>query len=70
MILRLAVSVEHRLERETDGRTDTRRQLIPAVASVARVKTVDHRRSEGIPDGRRQTTVGRVCEIGAFLSEE
>jgi len=40
MILRLAVSVEHR--RVTDGRTDrqtdTRRQLIPALASVARVK--------------------------------
>ena len=40
MILRLAVSVEHR--RVTDGRTDRRRdirrQLIPALASVARVK--------------------------------
>jgi len=38
MILPLAVSVEHRLV--TDGRTDTRRQRIPALASVARVKTV------------------------------
>jgi len=40
--LRLAVSVEHRLV--TDGRTDrqkdTRRQLIPALASVAR--TIHH----------------------------
>jgi len=36
VILRLAVSVEHRLV--TDRQTDTRRQLIPALASVARVK--------------------------------
>jgi len=38
--IRLAVSVEHRLVtyRQTDGRTDSRRQLIPALASVARVK--------------------------------
>ena len=42
MILRLAASVEHRLvtDRRTDRRTDTRRQLIPALSSVARVKTV------------------------------
>jgi len=36
VILRLAVSVEHRLM--TERRTDTRRQLIPALASVARVQ--------------------------------
>ena len=36
VILRLAVSVEHRLV--TDGQTDTWRQLIPALAGVARVK--------------------------------
>jgi len=36
VILRLAVSVEQGLV--TDGQTDTRRQLIPALASVARVK--------------------------------
>ena len=44
VILRLAVSVEHRLVTDgwTDGHTDrltyTRRQLIPALASVAQVK--------------------------------
>ena len=38
VILRLAVSVEHRLV--TDGRTDTRRQLIPAIAIVARVNII------------------------------
>ena len=43
MILRLSVSVEHRLV--TDGRTDTRRQLIPALASVARVETVECKKS-------------------------
>ena len=37
MILLLAVLVEHRLV--TDRQTDTRRQLIPALASVALVKT-------------------------------
>ena len=38
-ILRLAVSVEHRLvtDGRTDGQTDTRRQLIPALACVAQV---------------------------------
>ena len=36
-ILRLAVSAKHRLVR--DRQTDTRRQLILALASVARVKT-------------------------------
>jgi len=41
VILRLVVSVEHRLvtDGQTDGRTDTRRQLIPVLASVARAKT-------------------------------
>jgi len=38
-ILHLAVSVERRLV--TDGRTDTRRQQIPALASVARVTSVE-----------------------------
>jgi len=38
VILHLAVSVEHRLV--TDGRTDKRRQLISALASVAPVETV------------------------------
>ena len=40
VILRLAVPVEHRLvtDRQTDGQTDTRRQLIPALASIARAK--------------------------------
>ena len=46
VILRLAVSVEHRLV--TDGRkdrqTDTQQQLIPALASVARVKTKKEQR--------------------------
>ena len=37
VILRLAISVEHRLV--TDRRTDTLRQLIRAPASVARIKT-------------------------------
>ena len=42
VILLVAVSVEHRLvtDRQTDGRTDTRRQVIAALASVARLKTV------------------------------
>ena len=35
VIVRLAVSVEHRLV--MDGQTDTRRQLIAALATVARV---------------------------------
>jgi len=39
MIQRLAVSVEHRLV--TGGQTDTRQWLIPALASVAQVKTVN-----------------------------
>jgi len=42
VIPRLAVSAEHRLvqtEGRTDWRTDTRSQLIPALASVARVKS-------------------------------
>jgi len=39
VILDLAVSVEHRLVTVTDGQTDTRRHLIPALASVAVVKT-------------------------------
>ena len=34
--VRLAVSSEHRDLWQTDTRTDTRRQLIPALASVAR----------------------------------
>jgi len=40
VMLRLAVSVEHRLvtDGRTDGLTDTRRQLIAALFSVARVK--------------------------------
>ena len=40
VILHLAVSVEHRLVTEgwTDRHTDKRRQLIPALASIARVK--------------------------------
>jgi len=40
VILRLALSLEHRLvtDRQTDGQTDTGRQLTPALASVARVK--------------------------------
>ena len=40
VILPLDVSVEHRLVRDgrTDRQTDTRRQLIPALASVARVE--------------------------------
>ena len=43
VILRLAVSVQQRLvtdrqmDGQTDRQTDTRRQLIPALASVARV---------------------------------
>jgi len=37
MILCLAVSVEHQLV--TDRQTDARQQLIPALATVARVKT-------------------------------
>jgi len=37
VILRLAVSVEPSCDKRTDGQTDTRRQLIPAPASVARV---------------------------------
>jgi len=36
MILRLAISVEHPIV--TDRQTDTRRQLLPALARVARVK--------------------------------
>ena len=42
VILRLAVAVEHQLvtDRQTDGQTDTRRQLIAVLAGVARVKTV------------------------------
>jgi len=38
VILRLAISVEHWLM--TDGHTDTRRQLIPMLASVLRVKNL------------------------------
>ena len=40
VIQRLAVLVEHRLvtDGRTDGQTNTRRQLIPALASVVRVK--------------------------------
>jgi len=36
VILRSAVSEEHRLV--TDGQTDIRRQVIPALASISRVK--------------------------------
>ena len=39
MILRLAVSVEHRLV--TDRQTDTQRQLIPVLASIVQVKIGD-----------------------------
>jgi len=50
VILRLAVSVEHRLV--IDGQTDTRRQLIPALTSIVRVKIIylcskKHSASEG-----------------------
>jgi len=40
VILRLAVSVEHRLvtDEQRDGQTDTRRQLIPAISSIALVR--------------------------------
>jgi len=53
VILRLAVSVEHRLV--TDGRTDTdtRRQLIPALTSVARVKVRDAK-SYGLFTGKQR----------------
>ena len=44
VMIRLAVSIEHRLvtDGRTDRRTDTRRQLIPALASVARLKIGQH----------------------------
>ena len=43
VILRLAVSVEHRLvaDGRTDGQTDTRRQLIPELASVPKMVKED-----------------------------
>jgi len=42
VILRLATSVEHRLvtDGQTNKQTDTRRQLIPMLASVVRVKMI------------------------------
>jgi len=38
VIVHLAISVEHQLE--TEGQTDTRRQLVSALASVAWINTI------------------------------
>ena len=62
VILRFAVSVEHRLV--TDGWTDTRRQPIPALASVVArawlVMTDVRDARSGQPAGVRRAAVYRV----------